>query len=57
VNHPKIAELKSELLKLGALYASMSGSGSSVFGVFKQEIDFISCSEDFKHSLIFNGFI
>ena len=57
VNHPKIAELKNELLKSGAIYASMSGSGSSVFGLFKQEIELISCSEDFKNSLVFNGFI
>jgi 4-diphosphocytidyl-2-C-methyl-D-erythritol kinase len=57
VNHPKIAELKNELLKSGAIYASMSGSGSSVFGLFKQEFELISCSEDFKNSLVFNGFI
>lgn len=35
--HPKIAELKDELYRLGALYASMSGSGSSVYGIFKEE--------------------
>jgi len=56
-NHPKIAELKNELLKNGAIYASMSGSGSSIFGLFKQEIELISYSEDFKNSLIFNGFV
>ena len=33
----KIAELKSKLLDLGAVYAAMSGSGSSVFGLFKNE--------------------
>jgi 4-diphosphocytidyl-2-C-methyl-D-erythritol kinase len=57
VNHPKIAELKNELLKSGAIYASMSGSGSSIFGLFKQEIELISCSEDLKNSLIFNGYV
>jgi 4-diphosphocytidyl-2-C-methyl-D-erythritol kinase len=57
LNHPKIAELKNELLKSGAIYASMSGSGSSVFGIFRQEIELISCSEDFKNSLIFNEYI
>ena len=35
--HPHIGILKSELYKLGALYASMSGSGSSVYGIFKNE--------------------
>ena len=32
----KIGEIKSELLVAGAVYASMSGSGSSVFGIFKE---------------------
>lgn len=32
--HPKIHELKQELYRQGALYASMSGSGSAVFGIF-----------------------
>jgi 4-diphosphocytidyl-2-C-methyl-D-erythritol kinase len=57
VNHPRIAELKNELLKSGAIYASMSGSGSSVFGLFKKEIELNSCSEDIKNSLVFYGFI
>jgi 4-diphosphocytidyl-2-C-methyl-D-erythritol kinase len=33
--HPAIAALKKEMLDAGALYASMSGSGSAVFGIFK----------------------
>ena len=38
--HPRIAQLKSALLKQGALYAAMSGSGSSVFGIFGRETTF-----------------
>ena len=38
---PKIAELKSKLLEMGAVYAAMSGSGSSVFGLFKNEPHYI----------------
>ncbi|MEI6677894.1 MAG: 4-(cytidine 5'-diphospho)-2-C-methyl-D-erythritol kinase [Mariniphaga sp.] len=34
---PQIAEIKSKLIKGGAVYSSMSGSGSSVFGLFKTE--------------------
>lgn len=33
-SHPRIAELKEQLYRDGALYASMTGSGSAVFGIF-----------------------
>lgn len=36
--YPEIREVKSKLYDLGAVYASMSGSGSSVFGIFKEDI-------------------
>lgn len=32
--HPIIGEIKQELIDAGAIYASMSGSGSTVFGLF-----------------------
>lgn len=32
--HPQIGEIKEELLAMGAVYASMSGSGSAVYGIF-----------------------
>lgn len=35
--HPAIAALKQTMLDEGALYASMSGSGSAVFGLFADE--------------------
>jgi 4-diphosphocytidyl-2-C-methyl-D-erythritol kinase len=31
---PEIREIKEEMYHLGALYASMSGSGSAIFGIF-----------------------
>lgn len=37
--YPKIKEVKEDLYNKGALYASMSGSGSSVFGIFDKETD------------------
>lgn len=37
--HPKVADIKEKLYKLGADYASMTGSGSSVFGLFPEEVD------------------
>lgn len=33
-HHPEVATIKATLLSEGAAYASMSGSGSSVFGLF-----------------------
>lgn len=33
--YPTIATIKQQLYEQGALYASMSGSGSSVFGIFR----------------------
>ena len=35
--HPVIGEIKKRLLDAGAYYASMSGSGSTVFGFFKND--------------------
>ena len=36
--YPVIGEIKEELYKNGAMYAAMSGSGSSVFGLFAPDI-------------------
>lgn len=38
--YPVIRQIKETLYEAGALYASMSGSGSSVFGIFDKSIDF-----------------
>lgn len=37
--HPSMEKIKEGLYDMGALYASMSGSGSSFFGIFKDEQD------------------
>lgn len=35
--HPIIGKIKAELYRQGAVYAAMSGSGSSVFGIFEPD--------------------
>ena len=39
VVHPEIAEIKQRLLDAGAVYAAMSGSGSTVFGLFQNDTE------------------
>lgn len=48
LRHPIIGEIKDLLYEKGAVYASMSGSGSAVFGIFKDPLannllDFEKC--------------
>lgn len=51
---PQIGEIKEELYQLGAVYASMSGSGSSVYGLFQNDVE--RC--DFgKGSFVYQGIL
>ena len=38
-HHPEIEAIKTELYHQGAAYASMSGSGSTVFGIYDKEMN------------------
>ncbi len=49
-SHPNIAMLKSELLARGAIYASMSGSGSALFGLFRELPSLDFGSDIFVHA-------
>ena len=53
--YPAIKEIKESLYKIGAVYASMSGSGSTVYGIFEKqqypEMNFNSTYFVSKHSL------
>ncbi|MCQ2094107.1 MAG: 4-(cytidine 5'-diphospho)-2-C-methyl-D-erythritol kinase [Bacteroidaceae bacterium] len=42
--YPEIAGIKDMLYDLGAVYASMSGSGSCVFGIFDQPLEHVDDS-------------
>ncbi len=35
--HPQLADIKEQLYEAGAIYSAMSGSGSSVYGIFSPE--------------------
>lgn len=37
VSHPLLSDIKEELYNQGAVYASMSGSGSTLFGLFRSQ--------------------
>jgi len=39
VLHPEIKAIKDRLYELGAVYAAMTGSGSSVFGLFRSPME------------------
>ena len=37
--HPAVKAIKEDLYNQGAIYAAMSGSGSTLFGIFNQDVD------------------
>lgn len=52
LKHPVIGSIKEKLYSHGALYASMSGSGSAVFGIFSEAVDL---AKDFEEHLVWQG--
>lgn len=51
-NHPILAEMKNELVQAGAFYAAMSGSGSSIYGLFLSKEKALNFSSE---HLIYKG--
>ena len=45
--YPKIRELKEAMLKSGAIYSSLSGSGSTVFGIYNNYDQALEASKKF----------
>lgn len=45
--HPEIGAIKKKLYELGAIYASMSGSGSSVYGIFEDQKNLAASFENY----------
>jgi 4-diphosphocytidyl-2-C-methyl-D-erythritol kinase len=52
--YPSIEIIKNKLYEIGAIYASMSGSGSSVYGIFDNEI---IENEIFEDCFVAGGFL
>jgi 4-diphosphocytidyl-2-C-methyl-D-erythritol kinase len=46
LKYPKLRELKENLYRAGAVYASMTGSGSTIFGLFDASYDKTSIKAD-----------
>jgi len=44
--HPVLAQIKEQLYEQGAIYAAMSGSGSTVFGIFEKHKQAIAGNEN-----------
>lgn len=51
--HPEIEQIRNRFYDLGAVYAAMSGSGSSVFGLFSQACP--NCREWFPGNFVWTG--
>jgi 4-diphosphocytidyl-2-C-methyl-D-erythritol kinase len=52
--YPLLKDIKEDLYKKGAAYAAMSGSGSTLYGIFDKEIDL---SEHFQRYNIWQGML
>lgn len=54
--HPELAAIKQRLIDAGAYYAAMSGSGSTVFGLFENDVDARLAKNSFENEgLIFDN--
>lgn len=53
--YPVVADVKDRLVAMGALYASMSGSGSAVYGIFEGDILSERLTDSFAGCSVFSS--
>ena len=53
--HPEIGQVKEQLYNMGATYAAMSGSGSALFGLFREHPDLLS--QEFPNMFTFSSLL
>ncbi|WP_305297163.1 hypothetical protein [Duncaniella muris] len=53
--YPSVSEIKEKMEGLGAVYTSLSGSGSSVYGLFDNDILADCLTETFAGSAVFSS--
>ncbi len=46
--YPELKEIKEKLIDSGTIFSSMSGSGSTIFGIFKKKSDAVKARDQFK---------
>lgn len=51
-NHKKLEDIKTTLLECGAEYSAMSGSGSTVFGLFRDKEEALRVGDGFNGSYV-----
>lgn len=47
--YPELAEIKKQLYDIGAFFALMSGTGSTIYGMFEEEQSLKAAVENFSH--------
>jgi 4-diphosphocytidyl-2-C-methyl-D-erythritol kinase len=52
--YPLLETIKNDLYGLGAAYAAMSGSGSTIYGIFDEEKNL---KENFSEYKVWQGFL
>lgn len=52
--HPKIGKIKEELYNFGAVYSSMTGSGSAVYGIFHKQV---KLKTNFPSFFVYEGWL